>query len=221
MVSETEVKHAAFVRFTGKGGSIFVGLLLIGFIGTLLCRAKQTGPNGLPASLPDGVHTGDIVFFRGTRIRSMAVRFLDPGPGAMSHLGILIRTDSSLLVAHASPYSPDNTSPRVRLEPLDTVLREGKVASMLLYRCTVDSAGDKAAKWACIFAESGLPFDTDFDLTTDTALYCTELVYRAYLRAGLDIVTETLDTVTHPFGKKTVLFPTNIARSSFLRKVYP
>jgi hypothetical protein len=221
MVPETEVKHAVFVHFVGKGGIFFVGLLLFVSIGIFLCRAKQTGLNGTPAPILDSARTGDIVFFRGTRIRSMAVRFLDPGVGAMSHLGILIRTDSSLLVAHASPYSPNNISPRVRLEPLDTVLREGNVASMLLYRCAVDSAGDRAAKWARTFAESGLPFDRDFDLTTDTALYCTELVFQAYLQAGVNIITAAIDTVVHPFGKKPILFPTNIARSRSLRKVYP
>lgn len=221
MVPETEVKKAAFVHSLGKGGAFLVGLLLFVLIGILLYRSKQTRPNGTPATLLTRARTGDIVFFRGTRIRSMAVQFLDPGPGAMSHLGILIRTDSSLLVAHASPYSPNNTPPRVRLEPLDTVIREGSVASMLLYRCTMDTAGEIAAKWARTFAESGLPFDSDFDLTTDTALYCTELVFQAYLHAGVNIITEAIDTVVHPFGKKPILFPTNVARSRSLRKVYP
>lgn len=221
MVSETKVKHAAFVRSVDKGGILFAGIILIAFIGVLLYRTKQADPNVTAASLPDGARTGDIVFFHGTRMRSMAVRYLDPGPGAMSHLGILIRSDSSLLVVHASPHSSGNTTPRVRLESLDTVLREGNVASMLLYRCTVDSAGYKAAEWACTFAERGLPFDSEFDLTTDTALYCTELVLQAYLRAGVNIATEAIDTLFHPFGRKAILFPTNIARSRLLRQVYP
>jgi hypothetical protein len=210
-----------FARTTGKGAPLFFGLCLIVSIVILLSRSSNGTPSGPDLSLLDSAQTGDIIFFRGTRTRSMIVRFLDPGPSTMSHLGILVRCDSSLLVAHASPYSPKGESPGVRLQPLEVVFREGEVASALLYRCTVDSAGEKAAGRARLFAESGVPFDSDFDLATDTALYCTELVSLAYLRAGVNIVTETLDTVVHPFGKKPILFPANVARSKLLRKVYP
>jgi hypothetical protein len=38
------------------------------------------------------------------------------------------------------------------------------------------------------WARAGVPFDHDFDSATPDRLYCTELVWRAYYSAGVELL---------------------------------
>jgi hypothetical protein len=59
------------------------------------------------------------------------------------------------------------------------------------------------------FNFSGRPYDFNFDFLTDSALVCSELVYKAYLPAGQD---EGLFLPLSDMLGRKVLSPNNIAR---------
>lgn len=164
------------------------------------------------------LQSGDIVFFEGRRWRSAAVKALEPGPGAMTHLGIIVRDSHTINLVHASPYTNGRGTAGVRREPLGAFLRRERPA-MRAYRCSVDSLRDKAARWASARARDAVPFDSRFDATSDSALYCTEFVWKAYRACGLDLAESMFDTLRHPFGRLTVLFPRGLAMSPYLERV--
>ncbi len=64
-------------------------------------------------------------------------------------------------------------------------------------------------------------FDRDFDLRTDETVYCTELVYKAYQEAGVDIIHGDFNIVEFPFLEtKEVIYPSLFIESGLFIPVY-
>jgi hypothetical protein len=165
------------------------------------------------------LRTGDILFFEGRTARSLAVRALDPAPGRLSHLGIVVRDSGCVRIVHASPHVRGKSRAVVRSEPLDSFYHHAGPVRTRVYRCTNDSCAQCAARWVERQARMRIPFDGHFDMHSDTALYCTELVWKAFLQAGVDLTGGVYDIVDHPFGRLEVVFPSRLARSPTLTEV--
>ena len=67
---------------------------------------------------------------------------------------------------------------------------------------------------SCIYS-----FDSISDLINSDKFYCTELVYKSFLKAGLDLSGGNLDTLLIPIGKNPFLLPRTILKSALLKKV--
>lgn len=118
---------------------------------------------------------------------ALAARFSDNGDG-YGHVGVVsLDADGGLFVIHAGgdPISGDG---RVQWSAFDGFIGSSKAAA--LYRPAVDAAAaDTALAYLAAAAARGAPFDAAFSLDTEDALYCTELVWRAFSSAaGEDIV---------------------------------
>lgn len=162
--------------------------------------------------------SGDVIFRRGLGMVSRAVLTADPESG-FSHAGLVRRTEGETWVIHALTETPLTREAKIRAEPLDTFLGE---LSGALYRPSGNFAetGQRAAEVAYGYVLEGKTFDSHFDLETEDKLYCTELVWKAYLEAGLDLVDGEFDDVRIPMFHQRGIFPGRLLRSPYLQLVH-
>jgi hypothetical protein len=104
-------------------------------------------------------------------------------------------------------------------EPWDAVISPERIAGATVFRVEEASApaavGGKAAAVAQQFWRDALPFDHAFDLATPERLYCTELVWRAYMAARVDLRGGA-------FGSgRRYLLPSDLIESGLLREIQP
>ena len=165
----------------------------------------------LPVVLP-----GDLVFRRADSIGSQFVDTLD-NKSTFSHVGIVYTTLSGeAFIIHVLPLEKDV----VQIEPLQVFLI--KTTSFAIYRpqnidkLIVEGAVQNALSWV-----GKKHFDKNFDLVTDEDLYCTELVYKAYKEAGIDIVDGKFNIVDFAFvDVKEVIYPSLIIENGSFTLVY-
>ena len=125
---------------------------------------------------------GDLVFVRGRSLRSCLVR-MTGAPEDFSHVGIVVTEGGKPGVLHAKPNAKT-----LQIESIDDFLSPSRVDYAEVYR--VKPAGEKgkiasAEALSCFW--NGKEFDGQFDISNDDKLYCTELVWLAYKRAGIDL----------------------------------
>ena len=129
--------------------------------------ACQDGGTLAPTLPFDRMREGDLVFRCGEGIVSRAVLSVEED-GVYSHVGILVRDGDAWKVVHLAPD-------RARAGAL---VHCGLSDPAVLARIRETALG---------WARDNVPFDDDFDIADSSRLYCTELVWRLYRRAGIDL----------------------------------
>jgi Permuted papain-like amidase enzyme, YaeF/YiiX, C92 family len=174
---------------------------------------------GKPQILPESLRSGDIIFRRGPSIESGVVMAMDRAAN-FSHAGIVLRERDGTFVIHVvtGEGGPDT----IKVEPIHDYLRSDRAIAAIAYRVVDEnpSLTSRAVESAREYVARAVPFDGDFDLASDDALYCTELVWRVYQKAGIDLVAERLDQPTTSFIKGPVLWPSVLLRSKHLKVVW-
>ncbi|MCC7231446.1 MAG: hypothetical protein IT242_00760 [Bacteroidia bacterium] len=127
---------------------------------------------------PSMLHSGDLIFRQGRGVISNSLRCLNREDPSFSHAGIIHLEKGKVFVYHCIG-GEENVSSRMRKESLRDFCSPDYVHSFAIYQLQVDehrhSMMDSiAGSWY----RKGLRFDTDFDLSTDSAMYCTEMVYK-------------------------------------------
>ena len=187
-------------------------------IACALAVAVLTLPDHRDLPTPGGVRSGDLVFIRGKSVRSAVVCLLEGSDRAYSHVGLTVLEDGRPFIIHAEP-AHDAASDRVMKEPWDTLVSPKRIAGATVFRVVTHTSGNALGILASNAAEQywkeALPFDHDFDLMTSQKLYCTELVWRAYLTTGIDLRGNS-------FGSdRNYLLPSDLIRSGVLREIQP
>jgi hypothetical protein len=174
--------------------------------------APQAGRR--PVLRVDGVEflSGDLLFRRGRSLTSHAVLAADRET-EYSHVGIVQVSRGRTWVIHTVPPDASGTQGGALMEPLDGYLSPDRASAAALYRPSGPLSGRAAAaaRAAQELAQAHVAFDSDFNLADDRELYCTELVWRAYLTAGVELVRS--ETV------RKYLLPSHLQRSSELRLI--
>lgn len=183
-------------------------------------RSSGDGTRVLTTIREAGPRAGDLLFRRGRSVLSRAVLAADEG-GAFSHVGIVVETPDGPGVVH-TVAGEDGAEGGARRDALADFLAPGRARDAALYRLAPDGAGndrlpEAAAEVARDYAVQGVPFDGEFDLTSDERLYCTELVWAAFRSAGADLADGRFDTLDAPFAGGEYLFPSRLAASPRLR----
>jgi permuted papain-like amidase YaeF/Yiix C92 family enzyme len=165
---------------------------------------------------PDGTRSGDVVFLQGKTIRSVVVRLFEDSKRDYSHVGIIVIESGGAFIIHANP-GDDSRTDRVIKEPWGAVISSRRITEAAIFRSahapTSRMVGAVVAAVAQQFERDAVPFDHDFNLTTPQKLYCTELVWRAYMAAGIDLRGDS-------FGSdRKYLLPSDLIRSGLLREV--
>ncbi len=216
-------RRRAHVRRAGYGVVLALGVLLWMHLGLgvrMACRLGLAPPAAVYRAARADVRPGDLVFRRGRGLVSLAVLAADPA-ARYTHVGLVVQAAGDTLVAHATPGPRGGPPAPVRLEPLAVFLAGDRTVHAAVLRPPARYAR-RAARIARAYAARPLVFDDAFDLATPDRLYCTELVWRAYRTAGLDLVGGAFGTTWLPWraGERFVL-PSALHRSPHLRRVYP
>jgi hypothetical protein len=168
-------------------------LLAILFAGTSIAFIIPAKRNNLPSSdwleaLPRKglLRNGDLVFRHATGAFSdMLVQFSLKDP-RYSHAGILSIEGDSIFVYHAMGGEATSQS-TIRKSTLKDFCHPEEVLEFGIYRTDLDASGiSKIVQLAKEGYKSHIPFDSGFDLSSDSAVYCTEFVYRIILSASGD-----------------------------------
>jgi hypothetical protein len=203
---------------------VLVCLGIVALSGVLVYGKAERTTGSERETAPSLEHTaahleaGDLLFRRGRSLHSHAVLLSDPA-SRFSHVGLVVEGEEELLVAHSVPAEGE-TAGGVRLEPLERFLAPDAAVDWAALRLVEGAErGRVAARWAK--GVRGVEFDAAFDLGDPRSLYCTELVWRAYLEAGVDLVENRFDEVSFPlFQSQRVLLPSRLLGSRFLAPVF-
>ena len=184
-----------------RGAAAGLALLLAAGGAVFAWTRLGTGRDVRPV-LRSAAWVGDVVFFRTTTWRGRIVRlFQFDMDDDFAHVGVVVRVTPDVLVAHACPTEPA----AVRIDRLDELLMRDEITAAAVFRPRADDAeATAAATIAEDYARRAIPFDFDFELADDRAVYCTELVWLAYRSAGLKIGTT---------GR--ILFPADLLQGGF------
>lgn len=166
----------------------------------------------------DRLREGDIVFRRGRSVLSNVVLSADAAAG-FSHVGLLRWTGRGFEVIHAIPGEGHGSLGGVVAEPLEEFFAPAVAEHFAVYRPRAAGVGPVAARAAARLLNR--PFDHRFDLATDSHLYCTELVWLAYLRAGVDLTDGELDELDIPLHRGSVLLLSRLQESRHLVPIAP
>ncbi|MGC1248784.1 MAG: YiiX/YebB-like N1pC/P60 family cysteine hydrolase [Spirulinaceae cyanobacterium] len=169
----------------------------------------------------DLIASGDIIFRQGNSLLSRTVISVDEN-ASFSHVGLVEIIKDSPYVIHASTGEPFGKNAKVKIETLEAFLAKEETTAIALYRVReqYQSTVEQAVLFAHSYASKKLPFDQEFNLETEDSLYCTELVWRAYLQAGLDLVEGEFENLDLPLAQGNYLLPSNLLNSKYTKKVY-
>jgi hypothetical protein len=154
---------------------------------------------------------GDLVFIRGKTWRSWLVRFMEVS-GDFSHVGIVRIVNGLPHVIHATPDAEV-----VQLERVEDFLSPAKADRAGVYRLNENRhLAEAASREAWNTFEQKTPFDHRFDILNEDKLYCTELVWLVFKRAGVDLGKGNANFLYESklYGK--VLLPSQLTRSNVL-----
>ena len=167
------------------------------------------------------LQNGDLIFRRGTSIESQIVLLTDQD-SEYSHVGMIYIINGRSFVIHTVPKENDDDPGYIKLESIDDFLSEGKAARVAVYRLIQNSLEkiNIASSYAYNCYIKKYCFDNNYDLVTDAQLYCTELIWKAYKQAGIDLVCSRLRNIGFIITNKKMIMPSSIIESKLLKKVY-
>lgn len=211
---------------------MFIGLALLlitlskAFIGGVTATKAsppihQAGHTDSPAgdSAKPDVRDGDVLLVRGNTDRSRIVLSASVGHPLYSHCGLIVTKEGQPFVVHAAPPEQHGrVGGYVEMIRLDDFLRSPTVEAAAIFRYPSLAVASRAAAIARGYAESHVPFDGAFDLRSEDRLYCSELVYKAYLRSGgIDLVDGRFDQPPLSLLGDRMVLPASLAESRHLR----
>ena len=170
---------------------VLAAVLLAGFI--WLRKALDPfakGPEAVvvPEFPYDQMRPGDLACRTGTGFYSMMLNATAADTIHFSHIGLLLQIDSQWVVIHAVPNEaegPDDFD-RVKMETVKQFYDPVHALHGELIH-TGFVAGDRMTDAALGFVRDSVRFDSAFDLTDSSKLYCTELIWLLYRREGIDL----------------------------------
>lgn len=166
------------------------------------------------------VNSGDIVLRRGRTWVSEAVMAWDR-ESRYSHAGIVIHRGGLSFVVHSEPPGDGNPAGGVQETPLEAFASEREAAEIKVLRVRpgLEKEAQRAAEAARQFL--GRPFDGALDLESDSSLYCTELVWRSYRAAGVDLLRGRFRRMNTLFADREVIRVSDLEASPDLEAVRP
>jgi hypothetical protein len=160
------------VRHELRSGAVAVALAAA----TLASSAPAPRASAIcPLAVPE-IEVGDVVFIGVDRAIWARIASASSDPTRrFGHVGIAVRGEGDgLAIVHASGSPIAENARVVAVSPETFVAEADRIG---VYRLREVGAAQRFASAA--LARVGQPFDTEFSLASEQALYCTELVWRA------------------------------------------
>jgi len=195
----------------GKIGWFALVAVLAGALFFLFSKRERLDASRIPYS---AVNDFDIILSQGQSIESRIVRLLDINTQrSFSHAGIIIKNKGIIRVFHATP---DGTKENcLRFDDLQTFFNLSNVCDCVILRCR-DLTADQRAKLLSAFESYRYkirPFNYKFDNTDQSKLYCTELIWLIFNKAGI--------FSNHDFDLSKPIAPSDFLSCRKLRQILP
>lgn len=154
---------------------------------------------------------GDLVFRKGVGMASRFITNTDKS-GVYSHVGIMVSKNNDWYVVHAVPGENKKGEPEtIKMETPEVFFCRKRAKSGAVMRVIEPgSFGETAAKLATSIFERGITFDHEYNLDDTLKMYCTELVWHAYMQAGIDITNAQRTQVNFAMFNGSYIFPSDI-----------
>ncbi|MCK4287602.1 MAG: hypothetical protein KAW86_00230, partial [Bacteroidales bacterium] len=192
---------------------LIVSILLFIIIYKLHGEAKQKqNVNNLNCDLV--VKNGDLVFRKGRSIASRVVLITDRA-SSYSHVGVIYMLNEIPYVIHTVPDESENGIDYVKMEKLSVFFSSEKASRGSVFRLKEQymNSAKLAALTAKSYFDDKIVFDDAFDLKSENKLYCTELVWKAYQKVGIDLIQGKFDKLFLPFVKGFIILPSSLLNS--------
>lgn len=132
------------------------------------------------------LQTGDMIVRKGRGPISDMLAQLNVKDKSWSHCGMVVVRNGQPFVFH-SIGGEDNPKAVMRCDSLKRFLDSTWNNAFAVYRFDFDSpTRRRVAEQTLLFYQAKPRFDMAFDIATDSALYCSELIYKIILRATHD-----------------------------------
>lgn len=140
-------------------------------------------PHGPVSFSLDSLRSGDLVCRLGDGFFSNIFRRYSGGEERFSHIGVVHREDSLLFVVHAEASELTGVG-SVRMDPLPDFLDHA--IDYAFYLVQNDTVRERIDSVVVDYCHRETRFDVGFDSSSDSTLYCTELVAVAINKAMSD-----------------------------------
>lgn len=138
----------------------------------------------LIAEAASHLQTGDIALRTGADATSHALRAMNQKSKTFSHCGIVSIENGQPWIYH-SIGGEDNPDARIQRETPDRFFSpQTNEGGGICRRPLTETEKAGIIRQAQTWFREGRTFDMNFDLATDTQLYCAEFVYKAFVSAG-------------------------------------
>ncbi len=167
------------------------------------------------------LQNGDLIFRKGRSIESQIV-LLSDGNSDYSHVGIIYLKDGKPLVIHSVPAENGEEHEFIKLESVEDFLKKDKAVRFAVFRLedSLINSTKAASEFAYNCYLNKFCFDNQYDLNSDTKLYCTELIWKAYQQIGIDLVQNRLHDIIFIVINKRMIMPSSILESKYLKVVH-
>ena len=200
-------------------------LYTIAIIISILTMIQCSGPEQpkLSPKIPiEKLQAGDIAFRRGESIASEVVLYNDID-GRYSHVGLVVETDSGLMVAHSVPgeTSTQETIDVIQIEHINHFFEPKVSVRGEIMRMNLDSAQRHLLNILALKkVDDKVPFDHNYDLSDTTKLYCTELLELLFKNIGIDLALGRFTPINVPGLSNNYIMPSDIYNNNNLKTIF-
>ncbi|MFI3286391.1 MAG: YiiX/YebB-like N1pC/P60 family cysteine hydrolase [Rikenellaceae bacterium] len=200
-----------------------VGLILfLLLISSSISSCQSSEDESIKRNITIKLHDGDIAFRRGLGVVSNAVVMMN-NRATYSHCGIVVHHNGEWCVVHAVPYEGERLEDdKVYCEPIGEFYSSLKAHCGAIYHLErLDSVErQRVVSYARYHLDAKTLFDHDYNLEDDERLYCSELVWRAYLAVDCDLSQGRRTHVVLPPFKGVHIMPADIELNDSLSLIY-
>jgi hypothetical protein len=163
---------------------IFYNLLVISLWGCSSTESKNANHKAVDEAKAL-MQEGDLIMRLEDDFISRLIADLSPVEKKYSHAGIVTKIGNDLQVYNLYPaLNKDSLHSGILLTPIDSFINPKKHATFALYRHTITKPEiDSFMASIRQFKNSKITFDMKFDYSTDSSLYCSEMIVKAMEKA--------------------------------------
>ena len=173
--------------FMKRLSAIIIAAILMGIL-TFICIHKQSDSRKASINieiLKSFVEDGDIIFRLGDRPWSLLIKDIATTKESYSHVGI-IRKNTEITVINADTLRVDGKDGVIEVSINDFSSVAQRIAVFRVKSIEREKLSSIAEEYL------GKPFDWEFDLSDESRIYCSELIYIVLKRIRPDIELKTI-----------------------------
>jgi len=200
-------------------GVAFLLLIVVVFLSMNYSNDKITRVENIICD--STLKSGDLVFRKGRSAVSQVVLLADK-ESSYSHVGIVFIENNNYYIIHTTPDESESGIDYVIKEKVSDFFSSEKASRGSVYRLKKQFANsaNSASLFANTFFEKRIIFDDEFDLESEDKMYCTELVWKAYQKVGIDLIQGNFETISLPFINDFIVMPSSLLNSDYLEEIY-